>query len=394
MTNRANIKIAVVGIGYVGLSNSLILAQNNEVLALDISQEKVNKINNSISPLEEEDISNFFKEKKLNLIATTDPYLAINGAKFVIISTPTDYDELTNSFNTESIEKVIKSVIDINKDAIVIIKSTVPIGYTKKIKEQFNNKNIIFSPEFLREGSALKDNLYPSRIIIGEKSTRAKEFADLLIQGARKDNIPTLYMNSDEAEAVKLFSNTFLAMRVAFFNELDTFANIKDLNTKSIIDGMSHDSRIGSYYNNPSFGYGGYCLPKDTKQMAANFEGIPNKIISAIVESNYIRKNFIAELALKVKPNTIGIYRLIMKSGADNIRASAIQDIIQIIKKNNTNVIIYEPLIQASTFFDCVVTNSLEDFKASSDIILSNRNNDELSDVAHKLITRDLIGRD
>ena len=394
MANKKNIKIAVVGIGYVGLSNSLILAQNNEVLALDISLDKVEKINNLISPLEEEEIKIFLKEKKLNLQGTTDPHKAIYEAKYVVISTPTDYDEISDSFDTRSIEDVIKSAMDINKNAIFIIKSTVPIGYTRKIKKKLNNENIIFSPEFLREGYALHDNLNPSRIIMGEKSERAKEFADLLIEGATKDNITTLYMDSDEAEAVKLFSNTFLAMRVAYFNELDTFAKIKNLDTKSIIDGMSFDMRIGSHYNNPSFGYGGYCLPKDTKQMKANFKGIPNKLISAIVDSNNVRKDFIMDLILQTKPKTVGVYRLIMKAGADNIRTSAIQGIIQRIKNNNINVIIYEPLIQESIFSDCIVINSLKVFKDSSDIILSNRNSDDLSDVTDKLITRDLSGRD
>lgn len=394
MANKKNIKIAVVGIGYVGLSNSLILAQNNEVLALDISLDKVEKINNLISPLEEEEIKIFLKEKKLNLQGTTDSHKAIYEAKYVVISTPTDYDEISDSFDTRSIEDVIKSAMDINKNAIFIIKSTVPIGYTRKIKKKLNNENIIFSPEFLREGYALHDNLNPSRIIMGEKSERAKEFADLLIEGATKDNITTLYMDSDEAEAVKLFSNTFLAMRVAYFNELDTFAKIKNLDTKSIIDGMSFDMRIGSHYNNPSFGYGGYCLPKDTKQMKANFKGIPNKLISAIVDSNNVRKDFIMDLILQTKPKTVGVYRLIMKAGADNIRTSAIQGIIQRIKNNNINVIIYEPLIQESIFSDCIVINSLKVFKDSSDIILSNRNSDDLSDVTDKLITRDLSGRD
>ncbi len=394
MNSKENIKIAVVGIGYVGLSNSLILAQNNEVVALDICNEKVQKINNSISPLAEKDIVNFLKHKKLNLKATTDSYEAINGAEYVMISTPTDYDEISNSFNTESIEKVIEDTMEININAVIIIKSTVPIGYTKKIKRKYKNNNIIFSPEFLREGSALYDNLNPSRIIMGEESKRAIKFANLLKEGATKKDIVTLFMDSDEAEAVKLFSNTYLAMRVSFFNELDTFAHVKNLKSKNIINGMSHDSRIGSHYNNPSFGFGGYCLPKDTKQMRANFEGIPNKIISAIVDANKIRKDFVADLALQTNPKTVGIFRLIMKTGADNIRTSAIQGIIKRIKEKNIDVIIYEPTLNKKTFSECPVFNSLEEFKNLSDIIITNRYSDDLDDVKNKVITRDQTGKD
>lgn len=391
---KEKIKIAVVGIGYVGLSNSLILAKQNRVVALDICHDKVEKINKSISPLEEEDIVNFLRDEKLDLRATTDSYEAMIGANYIIISTPTDYDEISNSFNTESIETVISIAIEVNPDALIIIKSTVPIGYTRKVKIQFNHKNIIFSPEFLREGSALFDNLNPSRIIIGETSSRAKEFANLLAKCATKKNINTLFMDSDEAEAVKLFSNTYLAMRVSFFNELDTFAHIKNLNTKSIIDGISFDPRIGSHYNNPSFGYGGYCLPKDTKQMKANFKNIPNSLISSIVDANSVRKDFIAQLALESKPKTVGIFKLIMKTGADNIRNSAIQGIIERIKNKNIDVIIYEPSISADTFSDCIIVNSLEIFKNSADVILTNRFSEELSDVKGRVITRDLSGTD
>ncbi len=394
MNSKEDIKIAVVGIGYVGLSNSLILAQNNEVVALDICNEKVQKINNSISPLAEKDTINFLKEKRLNLKATTNPYKAISDSKYVVISTPTDYDEILNSFNTSSIESVIEDVMKINRNALIIIKSTVPIGYTKEIKRKYKNENIIFSPEFLREGSALHDNLNPSRIIMGEESERAKKFANLLKEGAVKENIVTLFMDSDEAEAVKLFSNTYLAMRVAFFNELDTFAQIKNIESQNIIKGMSHDSRIGPHYNNPSFGFGGYCLPKDTKQMKANFKEIPSKIISAIVDANRVRKDFIADLVIKTKPKAVGIHRLIMKTGADNIRTSAIQGIIERIKKKNIDVIIYEPELNTKMFSECQVIDSLDDFKNLSDVIITNRYSEDLDDVKNKVITRDQTGKD
>ncbi|MDB2605034.1 nucleotide sugar dehydrogenase [Gammaproteobacteria bacterium] len=386
-------KIAVIGIGYVGLSNSVLLAQNNEVVALDICADKVNKINNLQSPLEEVEIINFLKQKKLNLRATLSPMEAITGAQYVIISTPTDYDEVSHSFNTRSIEKVILDVININTDALIIIKSTVPIGYTRQIKEKFEYENIIFSPEFLREGSALHDNLNPSRIIMGEISKRSEEFARLLVEGASKKDIKVLLMRSDEAEAAKLFSNTYLAMRVAFFNEMDTFAQVKNLESKDIIDGVSSDPRIGSHYNNPSFGYGGYCLPKDTKQMRANFNGIPNNLISSIVKSNSTRKDFVADMILKYKPKTVGIYRLTMKAGADNIRTSAIQGVIKRIKSKNIDVRIYEPKISHNEFMDCLVTDDLIKFKESSDVIVTNRFDDELLDVKDKVFTRDVSGK-
>lgn len=388
-------KIAVAGTGYVGLSLATLLSQNNEVYALDIIPEKVEKINKRISPIKDEYIEKFFKEKDLNLKATLDYKEAFKGASYVIISTPTNYDEEKNFFDTSSVEDIIKKVKSMNDDNItMVIKSTIPVGYTNKIKEQYKIENIFFSPEFLREGKALYDNLYPSRIIIGEKSERGERFAKLLMDSAEEKDINILYMNSTEAEAVKLFANTYLALRIAYFNELDTYADKKGLNTKDIIQGVGLDPRIGTHYNNPSFGYGGYCLPKDTKQLLANYKDVPQNLIEAIVKSNNTRKKFISEDVLKLNPKTIGIYRLTMKSGSDNFRSSAIQDIINIIKENNKKVIIYEPTLSMEKFNECKVENDLNKFKKESDIIMANRMSNELYDVKNKVYTRDLFGRD
>ena len=393
-------KIAIAGIGYVGLSNALLLSQNHQVVAYDILAEKVAMLNRGLSPFVDKEIENFLENKKLNFKATVNKDDAYKNADYVIIATPTDYDADKNFFNTTSIEFVIKDILDVNSSSIIVIKSTVPIGYTSKIQEKFNYKNILFSPEFLREGSALYDNLNPSRIIVGGKSKKAKEFANLLVEGAEKKNINVLLTGSNEAEAIKLFSNTYLAMRVAFFNEVDSYSESYGLNSEEIINGVGLDSRIGSHYNNPSFGYGGYCLPKDTKQLRANFHNVPNDLITAIVSSNSTRKDFIANSIIKKLKNlksnqiipTVGIYRIIMKSNSDNYRASAIQGVIERLKESKIKIIIYEPVINEDIFMGLEVLNDLEEFKNISTLILTNRMIDELNDVKDKIYTRDLFG--
>ena len=387
-------KIAVAGTGYVGLSIATLLSKKNEVVALDIIPEKIEMINNRISPIKDKEIEEYLKNEKLNLRATLDYKEAFEGAEFIVISTPTNYDDVQNYFDTTSVEDIIKKVISMNIDTTMVVKSTIPVGFIKSMKEKYNIDNIMFSPEFLREGRALYDNLYPSRIIVGEKSERAEKFANLLKEGALKEDITIKYMDSTEAEAVKLFANTYLALRVAYFNELDTYAETKSLNAKDIIEGVCLDPRIGNQYNNPSFGYGGYCLPKDTKQLLANYKDVPQNLIEAIVNANKTRKDFITDEILKAKPETVGIYRLTMKAGSDNFRSSAIQDIIKNLRANNVNVVIYEPTLNKTEFDGFEVINDIQKYKEMSSIILANRQEDILKDVIDKVYTRDLFSRD
>ncbi|WP_448384875.1 nucleotide sugar dehydrogenase [Fervidobacterium sp.] len=387
-------KIAVAGLGYVGLSVAVLLAQHNEVVGYDVSNGKIELINQKISPINDKEIEEYLKTKQLNLRATRDAYEAFSGARYIVVATPTDYNPEKDYFDTSSVEEVVETALKINPDALIIIKSTVPIGFTENLRKRYQTNNIIFSPEFLREGKALYDNLYPARIIIGERSKRAEEFANLLIQGAIKKDIPVVYTSSTEAGAIKLFANAYLAMRIAFFNELDTFAEVNGLNTREIIEGVCLDPRIGNFYNNPSFGYGGYCLPKDTKQLLSHFKTIPNAIIKAIVESNELRKKHIAKMVMKNNPRVVGIYRLTAKAGTDNFRQAAIIDVINELKNNDVEILIYEPLVKDDQFMGLEVVNNLQEFKQACDLIIANRLTTELEDVQNKVYTRDLFGKD